>query len=620
MSDFDWQSATAWHGGAVTSLLAATETDILAGTAAGLFRSVDAGHTWQRDAGVGYAAVSCLAQTRAANALASHRVWLATEAGRLYWSNDGGPAWQPIDGWQFGLANAIALSLRFSDDHTAFIATPDGIYRTLNGGSSWQSANFGLLDTDVLCLACGTDFEVSSEVWAGTASGGLYRSRNAGKSWREWGEGLADAAVLCIAPGKDALWVGTEAGLFQAQGEAGFVSLGLDGVAVNDVIFAGEWLAAATTDGLMLRAGEQGDWQSLLAGDSLFALAQAAVSTPNQAILAGGVGCGIARVSLADSNPTPRVSNTGLSAHLPPLAVRMWNGCFVATDNARLAAVSDPAGSTWSPVETVGIANALSPSGLFSQPTAHAAIGQTLFCLKQDADKPRLERLANQPPLSEAAGVITSIQITADQACLIGAEGGAGCFAASVDAPWHRLALPGDGSLRTLHLTPLGELLALRIQPAGAEFSAEVWRLPALVLPQNDISPAWQLLMAMDALRTPHASLLVTPTPKGSRVYLAAGNAIAHIAAQADEVMPAPVLSTLTALAADARITQLIAAPQHLIAAANTGVFASSDHGATWQQAGTVLAGVPIVALSWQPGVLSAIALGGSVWQCALPS
>ncbi len=151
-------------------------------------------------------------------------VFLSTETGRLYRSQDRGLHWAEVAAWAgLGVAFMLCVSPQFAQDRTVFAATADGVFRSLDGGDHWESCSFGLLDLEILCLAPAPNFDVNGLIWAGTANGGLYRSRNAGRAWRDSGLGLPDTAVQCLAVSPyyledQTLFAGTEGrGVYRSQ-------------------------------------------------------------------------------------------------------------------------------------------------------------------------------------------------------------------------------------------------------------------------------------------------------------------------------------------------------------------------------------------------------------------
>ena len=134
----------------------------------------------------------------------------------VFKSTDGGATWR-----QMGLADALqipAIVVDPRDPNRVFVAVlgqpygpsvQRGVYRSLDGGATWQKVldkdeNTGAVDLAfdpanpqtvfaVLWAARQSPWEIGSS-WTLSASNGLYRSTDGGTSWRQIGAGLPGAA------------------------------------------------------------------------------------------------------------------------------------------------------------------------------------------------------------------------------------------------------------------------------------------------------------------------------------------------------------------------------------------------------------------------------------------
>jgi photosystem II stability/assembly factor-like uncharacterized protein len=573
------------------SLRFAEDGIALAATHAGLFRSDNGGRTWQRAGNMGYVPARCVAFDPSDMAFAT------TQAGALVVSRDSGTQWQTLDAWGFGPTNALAFATDKDGNAHLFAATDEGIYRSLDGGASWQSANFGLLDPEILCLTCAPDFAESEVIWAGGANGGLYRSRNAGRAWREAGYGLPDAAVQCIAFTEAGLLAGTEAGVFRLTEGDEWLPCGLEGMEVNCLAACDGTLLAGTTRGIF-RADANLQWHPTSLGEPVLALACAT----NGVALCGTTHSGVWRSD--DGGRIWQRTHKGLTAHTPPLAARAGDGTCLLADALGSIVYSDD-GVAWRPV-AVDDALVCVTANPAPRPAAFMAATERRV-LAWDADARTLLPLPGQPSLDDD-DTITALALTHDGVCLIGTRSGQ-CKVGGAGLPWHDLALPGAGAATALHLTPAGGLFALHIAAdadSASSFSAEVWRLPVLVLPHPD-ETAWHMLMALDGLQTPFACLAV----EGDRVVLAAQNAIAQAYLDADGYpMEVRRVSAEPGIAFTAVATQ----GEETYLASNRGVIYLSATGAH-RPIGSMLTEVPVVALFTDRAALWAITLGGEVWR-----
>jgi photosystem II stability/assembly factor-like uncharacterized protein len=129
----------------------------------------------------------------------------------LYRSDDYADSWQDIARdvpSDFG----FAMVVHPHDPETVYIiplesdgfrCTPEAklrVYRTRDGGGSWQSLERGLPQENayetVLRDAMSTDACESAGIYFGTRSGKVFASNDAGESWRALAEGLPP--VLCV--------------------------------------------------------------------------------------------------------------------------------------------------------------------------------------------------------------------------------------------------------------------------------------------------------------------------------------------------------------------------------------------------------------------------------------
>lgn len=581
-------------GGAVQSIALSPRFErdglALAATGAGLFRSTDGGVTWQRSGEMGYVATRCVAFAPSGAVLA------ATQAGALMRSTDGGMRWQALNAWAFGPINALVLSPSQNGEATIFAATDEGIFRSPYDGASWQSASFGLLDVEILCLACAPDFAASEVVWAGSANGGLYRSRNAGRAWREAGQGLPDAAVQCVVATESDVFTGTESGLFRLANDATWLPYGLEGLEVNCLCTCDGILLAGTTEGIF-RTVHTG-WQPTEVREATLALAGAA----DGVILSGGVREGIWRST--DGGRAWQIAREGLTAHTPPLAVRTCSGAFLLADALGGTACSDD-GVAWHPVAADDPIACVATSPPGRHCTTLAATKAQL--LGWDADGRNLSPWPSQPTLADDDAIV-ALSLTYDGIGLVATQFGQ-CKLGSADMPWHDVVLPGQGDVAALHLTPAGSLFALRLASKRADdsesFSAELWYLPVLILPATKDAP-WQLLMALDGLRIPLACLSVAD----DRVVVAAQ----HVVAQAHMAEGDPIEVRRITFEAGTTFTAVATRGAEVFLASNRGVVQLSDTGAYWPM-GRALSGAPVVALSADEEALWAVTLGGELWR-----
>jgi photosystem II stability/assembly factor-like uncharacterized protein len=109
--------------------------------------------------------------------------------------------WQPVYGPYGGSVAALALSPNYSIDHTVFAGLRgQGVYRTTDGGDSWQqiSPSGWVVVALIISPAYATDQTVFVTVGLPTAGYDVYRSTDEGSSWQDV---TPDWSVLPHAPG-----------------------------------------------------------------------------------------------------------------------------------------------------------------------------------------------------------------------------------------------------------------------------------------------------------------------------------------------------------------------------------------------------------------------------------
>ena len=196
----------------VLSLLADRHGNLYAGTLdQGVFRSTDGGASWRpARRGLQQLDVRCLAVDPRGV------LYAGTSGGGVFRSTDQGQIWEPASGqrtaaasgrrwpWSRGTAGTATLpqavihdllAARWGDVSVVLAATGAGIYRSTEGGQTWQPANHGLAGTDeasgttdlaVQALVAGA---APQEVYAATARG-VFRSTDGGRRWQPRNRGL----------------------------------------------------------------------------------------------------------------------------------------------------------------------------------------------------------------------------------------------------------------------------------------------------------------------------------------------------------------------------------------------------------------------------------------------
>ncbi|HEY1435504.1 MAG TPA: exo-alpha-sialidase [Thermoanaerobaculia bacterium] len=190
----------------------------VASSTGGVYRSDDGGRTWQaRNRGVRAEFLpdphpefgQCVHKI-AHHAVRPGRLFLQNHWG-LYRSDDGGDSWQDV---AHGVPSdfGFCMGVHPRDPDTAFIVplhsdgfrcTPEGklrVYRTRDAGASWQAMTRGLPQKDALETVVRDGMAVDgfdpAGVYFGTRSGKVYGSPDDGRTWQLLRDGLPP--VVCV--------------------------------------------------------------------------------------------------------------------------------------------------------------------------------------------------------------------------------------------------------------------------------------------------------------------------------------------------------------------------------------------------------------------------------------
>ncbi len=115
----------------------------------------------------------------------------------VFKSPDGGDSWQNVStGWAGPNVNVQAVGIGAGDHF--FAVTTQSIYRCTDGSVNWQRTGLGEAAGDIKCLAVSPNYGVDGMLMVGThyvsgigTTGGIWVSVNRGVSWQPAKEGLA---------------------------------------------------------------------------------------------------------------------------------------------------------------------------------------------------------------------------------------------------------------------------------------------------------------------------------------------------------------------------------------------------------------------------------------------
>jgi photosystem II stability/assembly factor-like uncharacterized protein len=113
-------------------------------------------------------------------------VYLATKYGGLIYKSTNGGKKFSVAGKIDHALNTLVISPNFSSDQTLYASSPDGIYKTVDGGATWEltTDSPGLGDKTWLQLAISPNYQADQTVIAGSDKG-LFQTKDGGKTWEK---------------------------------------------------------------------------------------------------------------------------------------------------------------------------------------------------------------------------------------------------------------------------------------------------------------------------------------------------------------------------------------------------------------------------------------------------
>ncbi|WP_447971661.1 WD40/YVTN/BNR-like repeat-containing protein [Nitrospira sp. M1] len=158
---------------------------LYAGTSGGVYKSLDGGHWWDK-VNNGLVDPEVLKSSRALGVTKiridphhSESVYAATLIG-LYKTVNGGQSWENI-GEDLPDQMLSDLLIDPTNPDVIYVGSREGVHRSTNGGTTWRPINEGLENLNIRALAMNP--QDSQVLYVGTNGSGLYRSRSGGESW-----------------------------------------------------------------------------------------------------------------------------------------------------------------------------------------------------------------------------------------------------------------------------------------------------------------------------------------------------------------------------------------------------------------------------------------------------
>ncbi len=275
-SDAQWTQVNTGLGGpsggaeSYIPSLAAKDTNLYAGTSAGIFRSNDDGSNW-RSVGINSSVGSAFLYSLCVDSTTVYAG--AGNYGGVYYSSNSGLTWSDTkSGTTFF---SLTLGPRGAG---VFAGTHNGVLVSTNKGSTWASVSTGMTNyTNVYSMTT-----VDTVLLAGTFMRGMYRSTNNGTTWTAADSGLeatttirafatlpngVGGANVYAANDTSGVFVSTDNGQSWAAANSGMGNIMVSCLASYDDGGSAKDLFAGTYDGKIFMSTNLGaSWTDVSAG------------------------------------------------------------------------------------------------------------------------------------------------------------------------------------------------------------------------------------------------------------------------------------------------------------------------------------------------------------------
>ncbi len=200
------------------------------GSPVAVYRSEDSGETWRKlpDPNMPTRCVmpfACRVMRMAQHPSKPGTIFAALEVGGVMRTTDGGESWKDCsdalvrlaqqphlkskivsDTSDEGMLDGHAIAISAGDPDAVIVAVRMGLFRTADGGESWQDMEVGRFSPTTY----GRDIKASStdpntlysalSVAAASKDGAVYRSQDKGKTWQRFDKVQVHGTIMSVAP------------------------------------------------------------------------------------------------------------------------------------------------------------------------------------------------------------------------------------------------------------------------------------------------------------------------------------------------------------------------------------------------------------------------------------
>jgi photosystem II stability/assembly factor-like uncharacterized protein len=164
-----------------------------------LFRTYDKGLNWIEITTSFTGAMTAVASQ-------SGEIYVGTDLGKIYYSNNNGSSWQDIS----GTLPAVKINSILLNNTMVYAGTDgSGVYTTGAGGTGWNLSNAGIANDTIRDL-----IQEGGTIYAITWGGGVYSSTTQGASWNSFNTGLGNLHGTAMSGSLGNIYAATDAGAY----------------------------------------------------------------------------------------------------------------------------------------------------------------------------------------------------------------------------------------------------------------------------------------------------------------------------------------------------------------------------------------------------------------------